>query len=223
MCDHVLGRGRVVIADVISGTGVGLRDRGRDNLGDILHMGARKHLTLFDDPAGGACTHLGKGATPGAVNARETKDVEREVRDCSPGGLGLFTPLAASGGGNKRCVLVHPSAPMVAVNARGRQITDPVQALGMGGNLSAERVQDRVPFCGWTCGDKHMARLRQGPLNVVLPRENQRLDPLVGQFFGLFCAAGGADDTPTLRQKEAGQPLGGIAVAEREKRLCHVQ
>ncbi|NBV59556.1 MAG: hypothetical protein EBR73_00580 [Rhodobacteraceae bacterium] len=76
-----------------------MRHRGAQNPHDIITMNARKHLPGFDNALGGACAQLGKGPAPGAVNARQPENMQRQRGQGLPFRLGQNAGLAAGGAG----------------------------------------------------------------------------------------------------------------------------
>ena len=63
--DHVLGRRRLVVGDVVDGAGIGPRDRGAQDLDDVVDVDPAEHLARLDDAARRAGAHRVERVAPG--------------------------------------------------------------------------------------------------------------------------------------------------------------
>ena len=158
MGDHRLGRGGVIVADIVDAARMGAQHRGLQRGGDIFDMDAGEDLTGLHDAAGGAIAHLGEGAAAGAIDAREAEDVERQTQ-CLPLRLGQHALFAPGGRGGEGGLLIHPGPRVIAINPGGGEIAHPEGPRG--GDFGGMGVQHRVALRPRRDGGKDMRGLGQ--------------------------------------------------------------
>ena len=221
MGDHVLRRGRVVVAEVVGRARVGPCDAGGQHLRDVVHVDAAEDLAFLDDAARRALAHLFEGPAPGAVDTRKAEDVQGKPRDRGPGVLGLLPPAAALGRGVAGRILVHPSAAVVAIDAGRRQVSRPVEARRGLRDSPAIEPQDRVAIRIGRGRCDEMRRLAQRPCHRGRVLEQDRLGPRVANRLRPGFVPRRADHAPALRDQQARQRPRRIPMSEGKQCLDH--
>ena len=89
-------------------------------------MDPAEHLPWFVDEPGRALAQAAEGGTAGPVDRRQPKHLQRHA-SLQPGPFagqpGLATPQAWGGGAG----FIHPTAPLVAVDTGGGEVSHPGQ------------------------------------------------------------------------------------------------
>src|SRR5438552_8892 len=126
--DDRLGSCRVVVADIVDGTRPRPLHRGDQHIRQIRDMDAREDLARLVDPLRGAGAQRLEGAAAGAVDRSEAEDVDRYAAlmpEPEPTPFRGDPALAALAGWPERCGFLDPAAGAVAIDAGGREISEP--------------------------------------------------------------------------------------------------
>ena len=178
-------------------------------------MNPGEHLSRLDDAPRGSVAEPVEHVPAGTVDAGKAENVNRHpVRPAEgkPRALGGETPLGAFLAGPGRVVLVHPTAAPVSVDARRREVADPLDA-GEPADHAGHGGQHRVAAGLRRGRDQYVGRAVEEP-RIVDGQDGESIRDKGARALG---PPRGADDVPELAAGRAREGLRAIAEAEADQ------
>ena len=196
MGDNVLRRSRFVVGDVVDPR-LGPVDRKVQGTRDIGYVNAVEHLAGFYEAPGLAFPEVLERIPAGTVDPGQAEYLDRNAMlrgEIQPGVFGGNTLHRAFGNRPAGCVFIYPGSVVIAVDANGRQIAEPVWLAGR--DIVAMLIEHRISCLVRRDRHQHMRRRleRLGDactLGVAVKQErgNTHLPKRICLFLRAGCAA----------------------------------
>ena len=186
-----------------------------------FYVDTTENLPLFDDTPRGTCAHFRKGSTTRSINARETKNMQGQVRDGLPVRFSRNAHLTALGGGFQWATLIDPAAIGIAVDAGRGEVADPFKVGRMARYIFAQSVENRIAIRTGRGGNKQVGCAMQGLAQVRI-RPDHRGHARRLKRCGFVGGARRARDREPLLKQERRQRTRRKAVPERKQMFCHI-
>src|SRR6516162_1703268 len=218
--DDRLGRCRIIVANVVDGTGPRPLHRGDQHARQILDVDAREDLTRLVDAFCGAGTQRIERAAARTVDGGEPKDVDRRAAVapklepallCGEAAPAALTGRQQSGG------FVDPTAAAIAIDPGRRQIAEPGKP-GQCRNITAVQGEHRVACgIGWNRDEEMGNPVQRGRIDRPLAIEQDGGEAGLAQKSLSFGTAAGAGHHPPQRDKLTAERQRAVTRAEAEE------
>src|SRR5690348_8804368 len=203
--DDLGRRCRIVVADIVDSTRIGVGDRSGKDLRDIVDMDAAEYLAWLVDTLGPARTQAVEGGTSRPIDPGQAEDMHGQSMfspEIEPAGFGRNPAAAAFARGRKLALFIDPAAGAIAVDAGGREITRPGKmlersdlcAMARQHRIAASLRRHRAQEMRGTREDRAGIRERCSAVKEV------RLNAARCELSSLLLRAAGGNDAPIRTQ-----------------------